>query len=63
VEEQAQQETSVKLLARWLSFNGLHGVITQKIELIIATAERASNPTILVFSPTLGTPKYTISGV
>jgi hypothetical protein len=27
-----------------LTFNGLHGVISQKIELFIATAVRASNP-------------------
>jgi hypothetical protein len=26
------------------AFNGLHGVITQKIELFITTAERTSNP-------------------
>jgi hypothetical protein len=30
---------------RRLIFNGLHGVITQKIELFISTAVRSSNPT------------------
>jgi hypothetical protein len=29
----------------WLTFNGLHGVITQKIELFITTAARTSDPT------------------
>jgi hypothetical protein len=29
---------------RRLTFNGLHGAISQKIELFVTTAERASNP-------------------
>jgi hypothetical protein len=29
----------------WLTFNGLHGVISQKTELFITTAVRTSNPT------------------
>jgi hypothetical protein len=32
---------------RRLTFNGLHGVISQKIELFITTAVRTSNPTNL----------------
>jgi hypothetical protein len=31
---------------RWLAFNGLHSVISQKIELFITTALRTSNSTI-----------------
>jgi hypothetical protein len=30
-----------------LTFNGLHGVISQKLELFITTAVRTSNPAIL----------------
>jgi hypothetical protein len=32
-------------LKRWLTFNSLHGVISQKIEFFITTAVRTSNPT------------------
>jgi hypothetical protein len=32
---------------RRLTFNGLHGIISQKIELLITTAVRTSNPTTL----------------
>jgi hypothetical protein len=31
---------------RWMTFNGLHGVISQKIELFITTAVRTSNLTL-----------------
>jgi hypothetical protein len=31
-----------------LDFNGLQGVISQKTELLITTAERASNPAWLI---------------
>jgi hypothetical protein len=34
---------------RRLTFNGLHGVISQKIVLFIATAAKASKPTKLSF--------------
>jgi hypothetical protein len=38
----------------WLTFSGKHGVISQKIELIITTASRTSNPTfIAMFFPHL----------
>jgi hypothetical protein len=30
-----------------LTFNGLHGVIFQKVELFITTAERTSNPRLV----------------
>jgi hypothetical protein len=33
-------------MKRWLTFNGLHGVISQKMELFITTVVRTSNPTI-----------------
>jgi hypothetical protein len=31
---------------RWLIFDGLHGVMSQKVELFITTAVRTSDPTI-----------------
>jgi hypothetical protein len=33
----------------WLTFNGPHGVISQKIVLLISTAVRTSNPTQLIY--------------
>jgi hypothetical protein len=33
----------------WVDFNGLHGVISQKIELFITTAVRTSDATIFFF--------------
>jgi hypothetical protein len=33
---------------RQLTFNGLHGIISQKIELFITTAVRTSSPTIII---------------
>jgi hypothetical protein len=30
---------------RWLTFNGLHGVISQKLILFMTTAVKTSNPT------------------
>jgi hypothetical protein len=41
VEEQAKQETNIKQAGC-----GLHGVISQKTELLITTAVRTSNPTV-----------------
>jgi hypothetical protein len=43
-EEQAEQEINVKAGDR-PTLNGLHGVIFQKMELFITTAERISDPT------------------
>jgi hypothetical protein len=36
-----------------MTFNGLHGVISQKIELFITTAVRTSNPTTITHILTL----------
>jgi hypothetical protein len=52
VEEYSKKETSVKQVAsskyvppkRRLTFNGLHGVTSQKIELFISIALRTSYP-------------------
>jgi hypothetical protein len=53
VEEQAKHEISMKPVASrrhvppepWLTFNGLHGVISQKIGLFKTIAMRNINPT------------------
>jgi hypothetical protein len=33
----------------WLTFNGLHGVVSQKMELVLATAMTVSNHTNTLF--------------
>jgi hypothetical protein len=36
-------------LDHWSTFNGLHGIISQKPELFITTALRTSSPTVIPF--------------
>jgi hypothetical protein len=41
---QAKKPASAQVVSR-MTFNGLHGVITQKIELFVTTGVKTSNPT------------------
>jgi microsomal dipeptidase-like Zn-dependent dipeptidase len=45
--EEAKQETKTKQVSSraWLNFNGLHAVISHKIELFVTSGVRTSDPT------------------